>query len=546
MNEAPEVVDVDVVDVPAASPAPAPAAPPTAEPDATERPEGIPAAHLATGGLSAGAVALGAVYQLLGLPGLIGGAVLAGSGGVAYLRHRYHKANPHRGNSHRHGGGGGGRKESARTVTTSTRRPGGGGIGGLFGGGRSTGGGRSGGSGGGLFGKGGRGGGGLLGGLGRSANRSGTPGGGGGAGRGGRSGRPAAKGAGAGGRTGGAGRAFGNRARQMAHKARAAAARVSDATGGRAKKKAKKAGKAFGHAGRRVGRAVARQARRLGAAVDRRSGHRYSAAWKAIRQGGGLRAARRRAAAVLGGWDAQLTAGLLALVSWVVDRVKARKGASADADPGAQASASAETTEDTAASEPAVVHDGDGGGELPITATVACPRCGKTHTVTVERANADQTAVCECGYTIRFFRIAPQTPAEAASTGRGRHPYTASTTNTRRNTTMSVNPLAAAAAEVNAVAAAHAPADMWQVARELDQLSEVPANIGMALRTYTVRLQGEYPIHPAVVEALGELYVAHAQLVDRAQEIGALFRRVHEDDLKREEAPRTNEQAWNV
>ena len=111
---------------------------------------------------------------------------------------------------------------------------------------------------------------------------------------------------------------------------------------------------------------------------------------------------------------------------------------------------------------------------------------------------------------------------------------------------MSANPLAAAAAEVNAVAAAHAPADMWQVARELDQLGEIPANIGMALRTYTVRLQGEYPIHPVVVEALGELYMAHAQLVDRAAEIGALFHQVHAEDLKRDEAPRTNEQAWNV
>lgn len=111
---------------------------------------------------------------------------------------------------------------------------------------------------------------------------------------------------------------------------------------------------------------------------------------------------------------------------------------------------------------------------------------------------------------------------------------------------MSANPLAAAAAQLNAVAAAHAPADMWQVARELDQLPEVPANVGMALRTYTVRLQGEYPIHPAVVEALGELYMAHAQLVERAQSIAALFRQAHADDLKREEAPRVNEAAWNV
>lgn len=111
---------------------------------------------------------------------------------------------------------------------------------------------------------------------------------------------------------------------------------------------------------------------------------------------------------------------------------------------------------------------------------------------------------------------------------------------------MSANPLAAAAAEMTAAVAAHAPADMWAVARELDQLHEVPAHVGMSIRTYTMRLQGDYPIHPAVVEALAELYLAHGALVEKAQEIAALFRRVHEDDLRREEAPRTNEQAWNV
>jgi len=111
---------------------------------------------------------------------------------------------------------------------------------------------------------------------------------------------------------------------------------------------------------------------------------------------------------------------------------------------------------------------------------------------------------------------------------------------------MSANPIAAAAAELHSAAAAYAPADMWQVARDLDLLHEVPANVAMALRTYTTRLQGEYPIDPRVVEALGELYMAHAALVERAQQIAALFRQVHADDLRREEAPRPGEPLWNV
>ena len=89
---------------------------------------------------------------------------------------------------------------------------------------------------------------------------------------------------------------------------------------------------------------------------------------------------------------------------------------------------------------------------------------------------------------------------------------------------MSTFPLAATAAEMNAAAASHAPADMWVVSRELDQLTEVPAYVALAIRTYTQRLQAEYPIHPAVVEAIHLLYQGQAQLVSLAEEIGPLFR----------------------
>ena len=111
---------------------------------------------------------------------------------------------------------------------------------------------------------------------------------------------------------------------------------------------------------------------------------------------------------------------------------------------------------------------------------------------------------------------------------------------------MSASPLASASAELNAAAAAYAPADMWAVARDLELLHEVPANVAMALRTYAMRLQGAYPIDPRVVEALGELYMAHAALVEKAREIATLFRQVHADDLRREEAPRPGEPMWNV
>jgi hypothetical protein len=112
--------------------------------------------------------------------------------------------------------------------------------------------------------------------------------------------------------------------------------------------------------------------------------------------------------------------------------------------------------------------------------------------------------------------------------------------------TMTAFPLAAGAAEMNAAAAAHAPQSMLQVANELDQFGEVPTQVALAVRTYTMRLESDYPIHPAVVEKIQEYAIAEAQMKSLADEIGPLFRQCHAKDLERFEAPRTNEQAWDV
>lgn len=118
---------------------------------------------------------------------------------------------------------------------------------------------------------------------------------------------------------------------------------------------------------------------------------------------------------------------------------------------------------------------------------------------------------------------------------------------TSRRTAMDTTfPLAVIAAEMQAAAAAHAPVDMFTVARELDQLPEIPAGVSASIRTYTTRLQAEYPIADEVVEAIFTFFDGMAQLISAAGEIGPLFRELHEADLRREEAPRTGEDKWNV
>lgn len=107
-------------------------------------------------------------------------------------------------------------------------------------------------------------------------------------------------------------------------------------------------------------------------------------------------------------------------------------------------------------------------------------------------------------------------------------------------------PIAVAASEVNTAAAAYEPEDMWAISKDLRQLPDVFANVGLAIRTYAQRLEGDYPIHPQVVEAIGQLYVGLGALAAAAQDIEPLFRTLHADDLRREEAPRIAEHKWNV
>ncbi|MFG1755919.1 hypothetical protein [Streptosporangium sandarakinum] len=548
-----------------------------------EAPEGVPAAHLAAGGLSAASVALGAVYQLVGLPGLIGGGVLAGGSAVAYARHRYQRRQRRMAGvsweAGRTGNGGkGGRRATGlgaalrsegRSSRTTRTTSGGGLLGGRAGrvsgssrgsglrdvfGGRRTGSGSS---------SAGRSAGGRAAGgerasaASRSAGRSTSRHGKAKAAQQQRGPVQAVRQAAA--TTGKAARNFARLTRAAgtgtartvragATQVRKAAERVDAATGGRAGRAYRAVTRQARRAVRATGRAAAAQARKGATWADRRTGRRVSTAWHAARGAGGFTAARRRAAAVLGSWDAQLTASLVALVALLVDRVRARQAR--------KVAAAAEQAEQEAKAAAEVAEDGgDGPRDPALTRLIACPRCGGEHTVTIPADEFDTWISCGCGLRICVYRapidppdhvMAEEMAADSGADARRRPPHTtASPTHTRRNR-MSANPLAAAAAEVNAVAAAHAPVDMFAVARELDQLYEVPANIAMALRTYTSRLQGEYPINPTVVEAIHQLYAGLAQLVPVAEEIGPLFRTIHADDLKREEAPRTNEQLWNV
>ncbi|MET7339135.1 hypothetical protein [Nonomuraea sp. NPDC005650] len=497
----------------------------SAQQDAEQSGSRLPAGQLALGSASGAATVLGTLYHLLGLPGVVGGAVVTATGAALYVARRRQGRNGSRsrGESGPSRGGGSG---PARSALFSGGRSSRDGVMSLFGGGGRT---RRSGDGG-PFGGRRRAGGGGHGSAGSSTSTGRTSGGSGGgsgskatapkvdktgqavkhqhtpvrtafrqvgrAGRTiGRAGRATGRGVGRAGKATGRGVARG--AKWVNRKAGDRPVRVARFAGRHSTRTAK----AIGRVGKRLGHVLGRGARRAGAYVDRRTGSRVSAAWKAVQgAGGGFRELRRRAAAGLWRWDAGLTASAVALIALISERWRKRRKARAKADAEAASSTTTSTETDQASTAKAV--------------------------------GAPASTVLVAGAGVR--RRHPYQPPSGGMT-------------TRRSLHMSGTfPLVAAAAEMNALAHTYAPIDMWQVSRELDQLPELPANVANSVRAYLVRLQGEYPIHPAVVEKLGQFYAAHRMLIAIAQEIGPLFKQIHADDLKREDAPRTNEPLWNV
>ncbi|MBG0818998.1 hypothetical protein [Planomonospora sp. ID82291] len=116
-----------------------------------------------------------------------------------------------------------------------------------------------------------------------------------------------------------------------------------------------------------------------------------------------------------------------------------------------------------------------------------------------------------------------------------------------RTTTMSSgNPLIVVSAELIPAAAGWATEDMMILASGMDNFGQWPAHNATALRTFTTRLAEDYPLHPVIIESLHKLWVAQSSLIQPAQEIGALLRRVHAGDIARREKPRRREDKWNV
>ncbi|MER5358867.1 hypothetical protein [Streptomyces sp. NPDC002785] len=103
--------------------------------------------------------------------------------------------------------------------------------------------------------------------------------------------------------------------------------------------------------------------------------------------------------------------------------------------------------------------------------------------------------------------------------------------------------------ETEAVRDAYATYDppmMLAVAAEYWGLPEGVTSVAEAVRQLAVNTADKYPADATMADLVAQVYALLHQAVQKAQEIGPLFAKVHENDLRRYEEPRPGEHMWNI
>ncbi|MFJ4458568.1 hypothetical protein [Streptomyces sp. NPDC088928] len=103
--------------------------------------------------------------------------------------------------------------------------------------------------------------------------------------------------------------------------------------------------------------------------------------------------------------------------------------------------------------------------------------------------------------------------------------------------------------ETEAVRDAYATYDppmMLAVAAEYWGLPEGVGAAAEAVRQLAVNTADKYPADAAMADLVAQVYALLHQAIQKAQEVGPLFAKVHENDLRRHEEPRPGEHMWNI
>lgn len=140
----------------------------------------------------------------------------------------------------------------------------------------------------------------------------------------------------------------------------------------------------------------------------------------------------------------------------------------------------------------------------------------------------------EVGSKVRDRQFTP------ASGGLGR------ATTTGGAPTMAISGIVQATAEMMGAATVYSPEGMMQVGNDLSQLPTALKNVAETLRIMTERSNNEDPINPAIITKMGEIFKGLSALAASAEELGPMFKTLHNVDIQRIEQPRKNEHRWDI
>ena len=107
----------------------------------------------------------------------------------------------------------------------------------------------------------------------------------------------------------------------------------------------------------------------------------------------------------------------------------------------------------------------------------------------------------------------------------------------------------APAMELERIATTYTPDGMMQVGRDFAALPEALEHIANALKISTARADAEQPLDPNVVEIMKQIYLLEMKAAQLARDLAPAFRKLHDLDIARLQAPRKGRQAeaqWDV
>ncbi|MFF8995749.1 hypothetical protein ACF09H_38625 [Streptomyces sp. NPDC014983] len=99
---------------------------------------------------------------------------------------------------------------------------------------------------------------------------------------------------------------------------------------------------------------------------------------------------------------------------------------------------------------------------------------------------------------------------------------------------------------MRAAYAHYEPPMMLAVAAEYWGLPEGLTSTGEAIRQLAINTSDKYPADARMADLVAQVYALLHQAAQKAAEVGPLFAKVHEHDLRRYEEPRPGEHMWNI